>query len=49
LTPNGEYRYSETDHSGLTRDFISVDVVKDGKLLPTPWAKEQLTRTVAAQ
>ncbi len=49
LTPNGQYRYSATDHSGLTRDFISVNVVSGGKLVPTPWAKEQLVRTVASQ
>ncbi|HEV8548843.1 MAG TPA: ABC transporter substrate-binding protein [Polyangiaceae bacterium] len=49
LTPNGQYRYSPTDHSGLTRDFISVNVVSGGKLVPTPWAKEQLVRTVASQ
>jgi branched-chain amino acid transport system substrate-binding protein len=49
LTPNGLYRYSASDHSGLTRDFISVNVVNGGKFVPTPWAKEQLVRTLAAQ
>jgi branched-chain amino acid transport system substrate-binding protein len=49
LTPNGQYHYSPTDHSGLTREFVSVNVVNGGKFVPTPWAKEQLTRTVAAQ
>lgn len=49
LTPNGQYQYSATDHSGLTRDFISVNVVTGGKFVPTPWAKEQLVRTVAAK
>jgi branched-chain amino acid transport system substrate-binding protein len=48
LTPNGMYRYSPSDHSGLTRDFVSVNVVTDGKFVPTPWAKEQLVRTVTA-
>jgi branched-chain amino acid transport system substrate-binding protein len=46
LTPNGQYRYSATDHSGLAREFISVNVVTGGKFVPTPWAKEQLVRTV---
>jgi branched-chain amino acid transport system substrate-binding protein len=46
LTPNGKYRYSPTDHSGLTRDFVSVNVVTNGKFVPTPWAKEALVRTV---
>jgi branched-chain amino acid transport system substrate-binding protein len=49
LTPNGRYQYSPKDHSGLTRDFISVNVVQGGKLVPTPWAKEQLVHTVAAE
>lgn len=49
LTPNGQYHYSPSDHSGLTRDFISVNVVQGGKLVPTPWAKEQLVRAVAAE
>lgn len=48
LTPNGKYSYSPTDHSGLSPEFISVNVVKGGKLVPTEWAKEQLSRTVAA-
>lgn len=49
LTPNGKYQYSPTDHAGLSRDYISVNVVKDGKFVPTDWAKEQLARTVATQ
>ena len=49
LTPNGQYQYSPTDHSGLTRDFISVNVVNGGKFVPTPWAKAELVRTVAAK
>ncbi len=49
LTPNGKYRYSPTDHSGLTREFLSVNVVTSGKFVPTPWAKEQLVRTVSSE
>jgi branched-chain amino acid transport system substrate-binding protein len=49
VTPNGKYRYSPTDHSGLTRDFISVNLVQGGKFVPTPWAKEKLARTAAAE
>ena len=48
ITPNGQYRYSPTDHSGLAREFISVNAVTSGKLVPTPWAKDQLAHTVAA-
>jgi branched-chain amino acid transport system substrate-binding protein len=49
VTPNGKYRYSPTDHSGLSRDFISVNTVSGGKFVPTPWAKDQLARTVSAE
>jgi branched-chain amino acid transport system substrate-binding protein len=47
LTPNGKYKYAPTDHSGLTRDYISVNLVTEGKFVPTDWAKEKLARTVA--
>lgn len=49
LTPNGKYTYTPTDHAGLTRDYISVNLVKDGKFVPTEWAKQQLARTLASQ
>ncbi|HEY8946370.1 MAG TPA: ABC transporter substrate-binding protein [Polyangiaceae bacterium] len=49
LTPNGKYQYTPTDHSGLTREYVSVNVVQDGKFVPTPWAKEKLARTAAAE
>ncbi|MGW4792339.1 ABC transporter substrate-binding protein [Nonomuraea sp. NPDC004297] len=49
ITPNGRFRYSTTDHSGLSPEFISVNTVRDGRFVPTEWAKEQLTKTVTAQ
>ncbi len=49
VTPNGRYQYSPTDHSGLTRDYISVNVVQQGKFVPTAWAKEKLEKTLAEQ
>lgn len=49
ITPNGRFRYSATDHSGLSPEYISVNTVKDGQFVPTEWAKEQLTKTVNAQ
>ncbi|TYB66056.1 ABC transporter substrate-binding protein [Nonomuraea sp. PA05] len=49
ITPNGRFRYSATDHSGLSPEFISVNTVQNGQFVPTPWAKEQLTKTVNAQ
>jgi len=44
LTPNGEYRYSPTDHSGLSTDFIAMAEVKDGEFVPTEWGREQLAK-----
>ncbi|WP_204005580.1 ABC transporter substrate-binding protein [Virgisporangium aurantiacum] len=41
VTPNGYYAYSKTDHNGLTSDFISVNKVDGGALIPTDWAKSQ--------
>jgi branched-chain amino acid transport system substrate-binding protein len=49
ITPNGRFRYSPTDHSGLSPEYISVNTVKDGKFVVTPWAKTQLAKTVAAE
>ncbi|NUT10917.1 MAG: ABC transporter substrate-binding protein [Nonomuraea sp.] len=48
ITPNGRFRYSPTDHSGLSPEFISVNTVKNGAFVPTDWAREQLAKTVAA-
>lgn len=49
VTPNGKYQYSPSDHSGLTRDYISVNVVKEGKFVPTDWAEDKLKRTLTEQ
>ncbi|MFG1696245.1 ABC transporter substrate-binding protein [Nonomuraea sp. NPDC049309] len=48
ITPNGRFRYSPTDHSGLTPEYISINTVKNGEFVPTEWAKEQLAKTVSA-
>lgn len=48
VTPNGRFRYSATDHSGLSPEYISVNTVKGGEFVPTDWAKEQLAKTVGA-
>jgi branched-chain amino acid transport system substrate-binding protein len=49
VTPNGRFRYSATDHSGLRPDFISINSVRGGQFVPTDWAKEQLSKTVSAE
>jgi branched-chain amino acid transport system substrate-binding protein len=41
VTPNGAYAYSKADHNGLTTDFISVNKVDGGALIPTEWARQQ--------
>ena len=41
-TPNGTYRYSATDHSGLTPDYIAVTTVRSGAFVPTDYAKAKL-------
>ncbi|MFI7153075.1 ABC transporter substrate-binding protein [Nonomuraea sp. NPDC050022] len=49
VTPNGRFRYSPTDHSGLSPEYISVNTVKNGQFITTPWAKAQVAKTVAAE
>ena len=36
------YRYSATDHSGLSSKYISINVVKGGAFEATDWATAQL-------
>lgn len=43
VTSNGVYQYSETDHSGLTKEYISVNTVENGEFVATDWAREQLS------
>ena len=49
VTPNGKFQYSPTDHSGLSADYISVNVVKNGELVPTDWARDELLAAVARE
>jgi branched-chain amino acid transport system substrate-binding protein len=48
LTPEGEYRYSPQDHAGLRVEDVSVNVVKNGNLVPTNWAKQQLSKSLSS-
>jgi branched-chain amino acid transport system substrate-binding protein len=41
-TPNGTYTYSATNHSGLTTDYIALNTVRGGKIVPTDYAKAKL-------
>ncbi|MEV4754427.1 ABC transporter substrate-binding protein [Micromonospora sp. NPDC049559] len=45
-TPNGTYAYSATDHAGLKADYISINTVRGGALVPTEWASQQLATVV---
>ncbi|MBO3751448.1 ABC transporter substrate-binding protein [Streptosporangiaceae bacterium NEAU-GS5] len=49
ITPNGLFKYSPTDHSGLSPAYISVNTVTNGAFVPTEWAKAQLLQTIATQ
>lgn len=48
VTPTGQYHYSKTDHSGLKPEDISMNKVKKGQLVPTPWSKQQIAKAAAA-
>ncbi|WP_406633192.1 ABC transporter substrate-binding protein [Amycolatopsis sp. WGS_07] len=45
LTPQGEYRYTATDHHGLTARHVAVTVVDGGRFVPTPWCRDELAAT----
>ena len=41
-TPNGTYKYSATNHSGLTTDYIAITTVKGGAFVPTEYSAGKL-------
>ncbi|WP_216587594.1 ABC transporter substrate-binding protein [Streptomyces brasiliscabiei] len=43
-TPNGTYRFSAENHSGLSADYISVNSVTDGAFVPTAWSESELEK-----
>lgn len=45
-TPEGEYKYTPKDHSGLTVDDVAITVVKNGQFELTDWSKKQLATTL---
>jgi branched-chain amino acid transport system substrate-binding protein len=42
LTPEGEYRYSAEDHSGLSADAIAIVTIHKRKFVLTPWSRRQI-------
>lgn len=47
LTPEGRYRYTPTDHAGLTVDDVAVTDVRDGTFTLTEWSRTQLESRLA--
>ncbi|MCO8269137.1 ABC transporter substrate-binding protein [Actinoplanes sp. TRM 88003] len=41
-TPNGTYKYTADNHSGLTTDFIAITSVRGGQFEPTDYSKAEL-------
>jgi branched-chain amino acid transport system substrate-binding protein len=48
VTVTGRVTYSATDHSGLKPTDISMNQVKSGKLVPTPWSATRLAENAKA-
>jgi branched-chain amino acid transport system substrate-binding protein len=44
LTPQGLYRMTKTDHSGITVDYIQVGVVRNNTLVPTDYSMQLLAK-----
>ncbi|OLP03420.1 hypothetical protein BVU76_04775 [Mycolicibacterium porcinum] len=44
LTPEGEYHFSPTDHSGLDANDVAIAVIRDGRFRLTPWSRDELLR-----
>lgn len=44
LTPEGEYHFSPTNHSGLDVNDVAVAVIRDGRFRLTPWSRSELHR-----
>ena len=44
LTPQGLYRMTKTDHSGITVDYVQVGVVRNNTLVPTDYSMALLTK-----
>jgi branched-chain amino acid transport system substrate-binding protein len=42
VTPQGEYRYSPTDHSGLRVDDVAITEIRQGHFVLTAWSKERM-------
>jgi branched-chain amino acid transport system substrate-binding protein len=43
ITPQGEYRFSKDNHSGLRPDDVAITVIRDGRFTLTDWSRDHLT------
>jgi branched-chain amino acid transport system substrate-binding protein len=48
LTPEGTYKYTSGDHSGLGQDEVAIDTVSNGQIVPTAWTTQQLKATLSS-
>jgi branched-chain amino acid transport system substrate-binding protein len=42
VTPQGEYRYLPTDHSGLRVDDVAITEIRRGRFVLTAWSKKRM-------
>jgi branched-chain amino acid transport system substrate-binding protein len=42
VTPQGEYRYSPSDHSGLRVDDVAITEIRQGRFVLTAWSKKRM-------
>ncbi len=43
-TPQGTYKMSKSDHSGITVDYVEIGVVRGNALVPTDYANQQFSK-----
>jgi branched-chain amino acid transport system substrate-binding protein len=44
VTPQGEYQFSQDNHSGLRLEDVAITEVAGGQFRLTTWSQEQLAR-----
>jgi branched-chain amino acid transport system substrate-binding protein len=43
VTPQGKYRYSATDHSGLQVDDVAITEIRNGRFTLTDWSRARMS------
>jgi branched-chain amino acid transport system substrate-binding protein len=49
VTPQGEYRYSQANHSGLETDDVAITEIWKGRFTLTDWSKERLVQLISRE